>query len=264
MASLVFLLEQISPGLYVLFGLGVLWYLRKFIVARREYRATYFELERELSRGQQANALTAIILLVEFAIILYGVQSRVVPIVRAYEADEVLPVAVVDDGVFATPTPAPLLPSVDIDPIGQLGPDDPINQVLATPTLTPTPVGTIVPNPPPAIGCDTPNAFLQVPANGMQVFQPIVIRGTAFVDNFSSYKIEIRGASTFDEYRVLDTKVNPVTEIGELGQFIPSSFEPGEYQFRLTVFDINGMLAASCMVNILITEPVPTPTPIGQ
>ena len=54
----------------------------------------------------------------------------------------------------------------------------------------------------------------------------------------------------------------PVKEQGDLGQFVPAFYDPGAYQFRLTVFDITNALKAACMVNITISLPPPTPTPI--
>ncbi len=264
MTAIVFLVEQLSAGLYILFGIGILRYSWRLITSRREYRATQFELERELSRYKQANALMAIVLLVEFAAIVFGIQYQVVPVVRErFDMAETISVSV-DDGILATPTVMPLVTSVGFDPAGPLGEDDPGLAVFATPTLTPTPVGTIEPNPPPSIGCDTDNATLQMPANGMRVFQPIPVRGTAYTDDFAGYKIEIMGASTFDIFHVVDDKRSPVYEVSELSQFIPSPYEPGWYQFRLVVFDITATMRASCMVNILISEPIPTPTPIGQ
>jgi hypothetical protein len=55
-----------------------------------------------------------------------------------------------------------------------------------------------------------------------------------------------------------------VKEINVLGQFVPSFYQPGEYQFRVTVFDSTATLKAACTVNITISEPIPTATPSGN
>jgi hypothetical protein len=136
--------------------------------------------------------------------------------------------------------------------------------VLATPTLTPTPVGTIVPNAPPVIGCGEPGATLQIPANGMRVFEPIRVVGTAFVDDFAFYKFEIAGPATGGNFAPLEDQTQLVGEIGDLGQFVPSFYEPGEYRFRLSVFDITNTMGPSCTVTIYISAPIPSPTPLGQ
>jgi hypothetical protein len=125
-------------------------------------------------------------------------------------------------------------------------------------------VGTIVPNAPPALGCDTPDALLQVPANGMRVFEPITVIGTANSPDFAFYRFEVRGPQTGGSFAILEEHTQPVAEISEMGQFVPSFYEPGEYQFQVTVFDTTNSLRASCMVNIYISEPIPTATPLGQ
>ncbi len=263
MTTIIFLIEQLSPGIFILCLVGILWNGRKLLVVRREYRATRFELERDLSRNRQGNLLTTIILLFEFILIVLGIQLQVAPTIRNIQPAEVAVINTneIEDGEYATFTPAAPQP-VDIAPVPPIGEEETIIQ--ATPTLTPTPVGTIVPNPPPSVGCDEPGATLEIPVNGLNVFQVIPVRGTAFADNFAFYKIEIRGPGTLGSYIVLDTRQNPITETAELYQFNPAPFEPGAYEFRLAVFDITQTLRASCMVNINIIEPPPTPTPITQ
>jgi hypothetical protein len=266
MTSLVFFIEQNARGLYFLIGAGVLFFVWRWSKERREYRASQFELERDLARERQANALTTLVILMEVALIVLGVQRVVAPTIRETTDTSTLIAGAPTDGIFVTPTPF-LSNSAQIDASGvQIGEQDPAQKVLATPTLTPTPVGTIVPNAPPGAGCDTPNATLQVPANGMRVFEPIVVRGTANVDNFAFYRIELNGPGTLDNFQVYQEQLSPVKVLGELGQFNPAAYvaQPGLYQFRLMVFDITATLRASCQVNIYISEPIPTATPLAQ
>jgi Flp pilus assembly protein CpaB len=129
-------------------------------------------------------------------------------------------------------------------------------------TLSPTPVGTVLPNPAPVMGCDTPNATLVVPINGMVVFEPINVIGTAFTDNFGFYRFELNGPSTSGNFAMIRDYNQPIETIGELGQFVPSFYEPGDYEFRLVVFATDNSLRAACTINITISEPIPTPTPI--
>jgi hypothetical protein len=95
----------------------------------------------------------------------------------------------------------------------------------------------------------------------MRVFQPTAIEGTAYTDNFSSWKIEINGPGTFNTWSVLDEKFQPVTITGPFHQFAPVGLTSGLYELRLMVFDITFMPVASCMVNIYISEPPATVTP---
>ncbi|MBZ0286311.1 MAG: hypothetical protein K8I30_01755 [Anaerolineae bacterium] len=268
MTAVVFLIEQTAVGLYILIGLGVLVFVRRWGRARQNYRATHFELEREIFRYKSANALTFIILLAEAALIVLGVQQVVAPTIRDAERasggfDQ--RVEALTDGITLSPTPPQVnfgVPPIDASGV-QIGEQE-IVQVVATPTLTPTPVGTILPNPPPISGCDKPNATLQVPANGMLVFEPVNVLGTAYTDDFAFYRFELNGPQTFGSFAIIRDYDQPVSELGELGQFVPSFYQPGEYQFRLTVFDITNTLRAACTINITISEPIPTPTPLQQ
>lgn len=260
MSSLVFLVEQNARGLYFLIGAAMLYFVWRWLRQRYEYRATHFELERDLARYRQANALTMLALLIELALVVLGIERVVAPTIRP-EVDAASQRTVVTDGDFKTPTPVlSNAPPID-DSNVQIGEQD-IKPVLATPTLTPTPVGTLLPNPPPIYDCASPNATLQIPANGMRVFEPLVVTGSAFIDNFGFYRIELKGPGTFDNFQVYQEQVSPVKTMGELGQFNPAPYaaQPGWYEFRLMVFDISTTLKASCQVNIYISEPVPTPT----
>ena len=265
MNGLVFFVEQTAIALYILIGVGILiaWY--RLIRSRAAYRGTYWELERDIARYQRANALTALILFIELALVVLGIQRVVAPTLRLTVVSTPVFQQISSDGAFVTPTPFSLEGGAPIDASGvQLEEDDPAMQVLATPTLTPTPVGTIMPNAPEPTGCDTPNAQLQVPANGMVVFEPVTIIGTAFTDNFAFYRFEINGPSTFGNFAPREDHNTPVEEAGVLGQFVPAFYEPGEYQFRLAVFDASNVLRSSCTITIYITDPIPTPTPLGQ
>ena len=264
MAGIVYFIEQIAVGLYFLVGVAAVYTWWRLGRARREYRSTYFELERDLARYERANAVTLLIVLAEVALIVVGIQNVVAPTIRAQDTSPQTIEQIAQDGEFNTPVPNRSGDTL-IDPSGiNLTPDDLQLRVLATPTLTPTPVGTIIPNPPPVVGCDTPNATLQVPANGMRVFEAVNVIGTAYVDDFTFYRFEISGPTTQGNFAMLAEYTQPVTEAGELGQFVPSFYDPGLYQFRLTVFDITSMLRASCTVTIDITEPIATPTPLPQ
>ncbi len=265
MTAVVFLLEQWATGLYILLAAAFLytyWHLSR---AQQEFRQTHFELERDIARFKRANALTAMILIGELALVVLGIQQVVAPTLRDNMDTGQILAQVQQDGDFATPTAAPLEGDFQIDTSGVvLGEIDPADQILPTPTLTPTPVGTIVPNAPAAVGCDTPNAQLQVPANGMIVFQPITVSGTAFADDFAFYKFELNGPSTFGNFATLPVDgTQSVTSLGDLGQFVPAFYEPGTYQFRLVVFDTTNAPRGSCTITIYISEPIATPTPLG-
>jgi hypothetical protein len=267
MTSLVFLVEQTAPGLYIFLAIALVVTWRRWVNARRAYRSTHFELEREVTRYRLGGTFTSLVLLAEAGMIVFGMQQIVAPTIRDDReimgtVEEMAP-EIFDDGNFVTPTRPPPASGPVVDASGFEFDDGQEVQIFQTPVPTATPVGTIEPNYPEVSGCDTPNAFLQIPANGMVVFQPIRVVGSAFVENFSSWKVELKGSGTFDQFAVIDEGTVPQTEIGTLTQFNPA-WEPGLYEFRLMVFDTTTALKASCRITIRISEPIPTPTPLGE
>lgn len=261
MTALIALIDQVAIGIYFLIAASLLFALRRYFVHGEDYRSTYFELERDLSRYRRTNAVTAIIFLLELAIIVAGVQAVVVPeLLQDRRIQALVAGARPDDGEFQTPAPAPPADNLGIEPVA-LPRSAGASQILATPEPTLTPVGTIIPSDP-AEGCDMPGAQLLIPANGMRVFQPIPVTGTVYADQFSYASIEINGPSTLGSFQVIDEQHAEVRELAEFGQFVPAAYETGEYQFRLMVFDITNALKASCMVHIYISEPLPTLTPL--
>ncbi len=264
MTTIVFLIEQLALGLYILLGVAIFGTWLRFRRNQRELRSTHFELEKDLARESRGDAITILVVLIEVVLIIIGIQHVVAPTVRSTTDFSVANAQAITDGNFDTPVPV-FDPNAQIDPSGvNLTPDDLALRVLATPTLTPTPVGTIVPNSPAEIGCTDPGATLQVPANGMRVFEPISVEGTAFMDDFAFYKFEIKGPVTNGNYAPLEDHTQIVRENGVLGQFVPSFYDPGLYQFRLSVFDITNAMGPSCTVNIHISAPIPSATPLGQ
>ncbi|GAB4309351.1 MAG: hypothetical protein Kow00117_02740 [Phototrophicales bacterium] len=269
MTTIAFLIERLAPGLYILTGVGIFIYWRRWMAAQRDYRATVFELERDYASYRRANAFTIMVVLLQFGLFVAGVQNVVAPQmredreVRRTMAMAVMPIEDVDveEGEFATSTPPAFLQPPPIDASGiELG-DENAPQIFATPTLTPTPVGTIE-SAPPVIGCDTPYAQLQIPANGMVVFKVEPVRGVAYYEDFSVYKFEISPAGQ-NQFSTTREGIVPVEELGTLGQFDPSPYPEGLYDFRLMVFNTATELVASCQVTIRISRPIPTPTPIS-
>ena len=262
MTAIIALIDQVAIGIYFLIAAGILFALRRYLIHGEEYRSSYFELERDLARYRRTNAITLIIFLIELAIIIVGVQLVIVPeLVDERRLQELLAETRAEDGVFETPVPARPAADLGIDPVALPRSVDTSGQVKATPLPTPTAVGTIIPADPP-IGCQSPEAQLQIPGNGMRVFQPVPVVGTVYTDQFSYASVEINGPSTRGNFQLIDDQLNEVREAAEFSLFVPAGYEQGEYQFRLMVYDITNTLKASCLVHIYISDPLPTLTPV--
>ncbi len=264
MPSIVFLIEQVAVGLYIFIGLGAFLALRRYGRAGGAYRATRFELERDLARFKRANAFTTLVLLAEAGLIVLGMQWVVAPTLRQTLRFTPATVDVIEDLDFSTPTPELFAPVSIDDSNVDFGVVNPAGEIQITPTPTATPVGTIEPNAPDPIGCDTPNATLQIPANGQVVREIVPVMGVANVENFATFKLEIKGQSLGDNFFSMESYIQPAPELKQLSQFNPARYAEGTYQFRLAVFDITDTMRASCTITIYIRPPLPTPTPFGN
>jgi hypothetical protein len=271
MTDLVFLVERVAVGLYLICGAGALFWLSRWIGARREFAIAEFDLERELAGRRQANATTWLIAIAEFVLAVYAIANVIAPTLRQdlLTGSGGLVIGSGDSSqVFATSTPGgsgaevqDMMLTVTAQVLSESGGI----RLLTTAVPSATPVGTIVPGQPTPIGCNTAEAALEVPANGQVLFDSVEVRGTANVANFSAYKFELRGPSTGNQFApVGGDKTSPVREKGVLGQIALNPFQPGQYQFRLAVFDNTGTLRASCTVNVTIRERPPPPTPPGS
>lgn len=264
MSSIVFLVEQVATGIYILVGVFLLVFVLQWRRATWSLRSARFELERSLAQNKRGNALTAVLVLAEIGLIVIGLQRVVAPRLRETEALTISVAMEIDDGIFATFTPVPVDSGIVIDSSGViLGEQNPADLVQPTPTITPTPVGTILPNAAPA-NCNNPLVQLMIPANGMVVFEPLAVIGVASVPDFAYYRFELLGSETSGNFATLERDyTEPVPSQGMLGQFVPAFYRPGWYQFRVAVFDLTNTMRAACTVNIYVSEPIPTPTPLG-
>ncbi|GAB4551690.1 MAG: hypothetical protein OHK0023_18890 [Anaerolineae bacterium] len=271
MTQIVYLIEQIAPGIYLLCAAGVLLGLRRMLLAQGDLRIAEFELERELAERRRANAITWTLGTIEFALAVAAIAFVVAPTVRADLLNAGLPTSGSggNAGVperFETSTPGgdgsagdAILQTVTAQALSGGGP-----ALLLTEVASPTPVGTIIAGYPTPVGCDSPQAQLKIPANGMIVFDTLTAVGLANVPDFAFYKLELAGPSTGGEFAPpLGNFISPVIEEGVLGQIPLYPFAPGDYRFRLAVFDSTGTIRASCTVWVIITSRPATPTPVG-
>lgn len=270
MSAIAFLIEQTAIGIYILLGVGMIVYFRRWLQGKRGMRSSYFELERDFARQQQSSAWFMMLILVEVGLFVIAIQNIVAPTMR--EDQEVLlaiesanpaqRIIAGGDGVFVTSTPPAVIEPPSIDDSGiELGIDSG-RQIFLTPLPTATPVGTIVPDAPLPIGCESPYASLQIPANGMRVFQIIPVRGVAYHEDFSEFRLELAGPTTLGQYGMLTSNMAAASELSTLYQFNPNDYDPGTYKFRLVIFNLNKDIVASCEVTIYIENPIPTQTPL--
>ncbi|MFP4321519.1 MAG: hypothetical protein ACLFTK_03615, partial [Anaerolineales bacterium] len=109
-------------------------------------------------------------------------------------------------------------------------------------------------------------ANIRLPGNGQVIYETESIIGTANIADFGYYRFEIRNLETGGDFGVIggasSDYTEPVTD-GPLGTIVPQNFAPGEYRFRMVVFDTAGVSRAACEITLFMSDHIPTPTPIG-
>lgn len=258
MTSLVFFIEQISFGLYILGMGGLLIATMRLQRARRDLAIAQFKLEREHAQVRQASAITFGGLLIEVMIGVWAVANVMAPTIRDIRlGTDVRPERSIERFVTSTPGQNPAIS------LGEGGVSDDGPAIFATPLPTATAVGTILPEAPAAVGCPRDDAWLYIPANGQLIFEATTVEGTANIADFAFYRFEIRRAGPGGEFAPIGGDYTVPVVNGPLGELLPFNFPHGEYRFRLSVFDQTFMLRALCEITIHISDPPPTPTPIG-
>ena len=86
LASLVYLLGQVAIGIYLLIAAACALMLWRWWRSQRALRSSRYDLERDLARYRRANALTILILLLELALVVVGIQLVVLPKLRMKDA----------------------------------------------------------------------------------------------------------------------------------------------------------------------------------
>ncbi len=259
MASLVFFVERIAFGLYILCAAGILLMAFRLFQARRELAVSQFKLEREHALVRQATAVTFGGLLLEIAVGVWAIANLMAPTIRDIRTGDETSALLAAER-FVTSTPALSAP-MELGS-GQSGGAN-VEGIFATPVPTNTPVGTILPDAPEIVGCPRDSAWLLVPGNGQLIYEATTVFGTASIADFAFYRFEIKPAGPNEEFAPIGGDyTTPVIE-GPLGDLFPRNFPTGQYRFRLSVFDNTNMLRAVCEVTITLSEPPPTPTPLA-
>lgn len=234
--------------IYGLFGLVVLFYLRRAIVARRESARSIFKLEQEQARARYGRSVivAAVFLLVAGAV--FGVANFMLPGLN--RPPDPTPTATTGPLVAPTLTPTPAPPTITstatataVRPTRSAPPSSPTAEV--------TPANT--PNVRPA-ACPNPNVRITSPGAGQVVRGNVPVRGTANLANLQYYKVEVGpGAKPGDqEWTVVGQLHNNAVDGGVLESFNSDAYPPGTYTLRLVVVDQTGNYPEPCLVTITV------------
>lgn len=271
-AIYIFLIRN-DVWIYILCGLGLIWYLSELWRARSILSQAMFGLEREKGRQMQNSAL--------FFIAFFGLTAGAVAYVNI-QVKPTLPPELLRPPTptpnlmatpLASPTPLDSLPQEQATPTPPLIPTvtlpaDSEREGAAPPGLTPIPSPTATPDapandtppdepvepaePPTASGCSDQINISQ-PVNGAVVSGAVSFFGVAAAENFAFYKLEASGPETDGRWAsVIGGTVNQPVLGGLLGNASMGAWAPGQYDFRLTVIDMTSNEVGHCTIQLTV------------
>lgn len=220
--------------------------------AQRRLRRARFSIERAMLVNARARAVIVIFIIITLMAAVLLLNGFIAPNLTAVFG--VPPTSNPDDLLTDTPAPTPTTELV------LPGFETPTPEFAAGPTatLTPVPVG--------GANCLNPQATITSPIPGAILAGEIEVSGTANVDNFAFYVVEI--STLGDNWLTViisqpdaEEKILPVVN-GVLGKWNTALQAPGDYALRLVVKNSSGDFSLPCTIPITITAPItPSPTP---
>ena len=216
------------------------------MMARRDKARSTFKLEQEQaqSRYNRSVVISTVILLVVIAA--FVVSNPLLP----PSPETPVPTPTVTSGplVKATLTPTPLPATITPTP-------RPSPTPLTRPTrLTPTPEVVFTNTPEVRLpNCPNLNARITSPGINQVVKGDVAIHGTANIDRFQYYKIEVGQGQNPSSWTVVNSlHYTPVVQ-GQLEIFNSREYDPGIYTLRLVVVDQSGNYPVDpCRVMVIV------------
>jgi hypothetical protein len=247
MEQILQLIAEYQWWIYGVFGLILLFYLRRALVARRENARSIFKLEQEQARGRYGRS----VVLAAFVLLLMGVVFGAANFLLPTLSQPADPIPTATTGPLVAPTLTSTLAPPTITPTATATIVRPTRPVR--PTDTPDPSATEpLPVAPPA--CPNPNVRLTSPGMNQVVQGNVPVQGTANIASFQYYKVEVGPGSNPRDHEwtvVGQLHRNPVTG-GVLETFNSGAYPVGTYTLRLVVVDQTGNYPQPCQVTISI------------
>ncbi len=215
-------LARIFPVIYIGLAIGALFSTRYLWKAWREWRESYFGLEREIAMRKLSRWIAVTVLILVVACAEFSITTFIVP---GLPASSLLLTPTLD--ILAGPTA--LAPATQLNALGTSAP-------------LPTIAG--------SAGCVPGRLEITSPRPGAEIRGIVEIIGSVDVGNFGFYKYEISlpGSDIWATiYAASDPHKNET-----LGSLNTSVFTPGDYLLRLVVTDNQGLALTPCIIPIRI------------
>ena len=218
--------------IYFFIALGAVLYLRRLFVSFREMRSTIFGLERSSAQNGFNQAVTVLVLLILIGIGEFVIVSYIAPL--RPESNPLL-----------TPTIDLLSTATATLPVEETTPE------VIEDGVTPVPSPTIDAR----IGQCVPGVLeITSPEPADQLLGEVEITGSANVENFGFYKLEVTPQSQAT-WRTIQAGRVPVQDGVLVTSWDTSTLAPGDYLLRLVVTNAAGELLPDCQVPITILIP---------
>jgi hypothetical protein len=245
MILIVRLIAKYALWIYTLCGLGMLFYLRAALAARREGSYAIYSLERE-SAAKQVYRSSGMILVLLLIVVGVYTLSHYVDIPSTNTSPTPMPTPTVETAAptrLAT-TPTPSEPTPTVEPTSTRRPRQ--TTVILPTVVQDTPTPQVAP-----ATCPHPNVQILQPGQNQVINQGIEVRGTANKELFDRYEFKFQNQDIpNDEWHWVQTFETPV-ENGSLGLWQTSHLPPGNYRFMLIAIDKTGN-SQECLVPVII------------
>jgi hypothetical protein len=209
-------------GIYILLGLGILVYLRKFMIGWREWQKSVFGLERELARRKLISASTGLVLLTMLVVGEFLLVTVINPRMPAVSGD------------VTSTTTLSLTQTATLSAGSE-------NLTTAVPTATIVPESLVS-------ECIEDTLEITSPEDGEEVSGTVELIGSVNVENFGSYKYEYSSVGTINWITIAAGDQLKLDE--SLGFWYTSSLTPGSYLLRLVPLDNTGEEMTPCIIRV--------------
>ncbi len=242
MAVFIRLIQQYSTWLYGICAIIALMLLRAAWIARRERLQAIFSLEKEAARNREMRIFSLAIVLLLAVGVIYLIEHQVAPNLPLPVEESPTPLPIFLPTI--TPTPAPPTPTPT--PTPRQPRPTPAPATPPAPTATPTPIVR-----PPA--CPNPGVQLTAPGMNAAVSGIVTIMGTASIERFQYYKVELGAGAQPADWSFLFANQPPVVS-GVLGQWDTGPLPAGTYSLRLVVVDQTGNYPPPCQTVVQVVK----------
>ncbi|NLN71090.1 MAG: hypothetical protein GX142_10005 [Chloroflexi bacterium] len=212
--------------IFILLGIGILVYLRMFVIGVSEWKKSIFGLERRFAQRRLIAASTGLVLLFLLLVGEFLLVTLIEPRMPA-QSSEVL--AEMNPSVEVTST----LPT-DVES-GQSSSSTENNQETAEQSNL-------------VFECVEDHVEITYPNDGDRISGSIEIMGSVNVDNFGSYKYEYSPTGNINWTTIAAGNQMKLDE--SIGLWYTSALTPGRYLLRLVPLDNAGEALTPCIVTV--------------